>query len=215
MSQADPEWSRCSSQFVEVVESLAQLDDNSIFDALLAEKLLTPTQYEDILRERKTSSLRDIIRQVLARLMQKPSPSFSQFCKALKKIVNGDTVLRILEKSNSETTSSAATENDHDQPVASNAKRDEPSSKRQALATPLVTHSQSYSATDDQGTDSEVNSETTSSAATENDHDQPVASNAKRVEPSSKRQALATPLVTHSKSYSATDDQGTDSEVRT
>ena len=153
---ADSEWARClSPHFVEVVDSLAQLDGSRIFDFLLAKSLLTIEQYDDTFRDRKSSSLKDIIRQVLARLMQKPSPSFSQFCEALKKIENGDTVLRILANTNSEVMSSAATENDR--PVASTAKRLEPSSKRPALATSLVTYSESDSTTtDDQGTDSEV-----------------------------------------------------------
>ena len=153
---ADSEWARClSPHFVEVVDSLAQLDGSRFFDVLLAKSLLTIEQYDDTFRDRKSSSLKDIIRQVLARLMQKPSPSFSQFCEALKKIESGNTVLRILANTNSEVMSSAATENDR--PVASTAKRLEPSTKRKALAAPLVTYSESDSTTtDDQGADSEL-----------------------------------------------------------
>ena len=97
---SDSEWARnVRPKFAKLVGLLEQLDA-SIFDKLFSEELLTTTQYEKILSERKSPeySDSDIIRKVLVGLMKKPHPSFRQFCKVLEEIDKGDAVLRLLIK---------------------------------------------------------------------------------------------------------------------
>ena len=71
----DPGWENwLRPNFKKVVDALAQLDDNAIFDKLLAGKLLTFSHYEDILRQRKAaSSIEDIVRNALLRVVKKPA----------------------------------------------------------------------------------------------------------------------------------------------
>ena len=153
----DPGWEKwLRPNFTKVVNALAQLDDNAVFDKLLAGELLTFSHYEEILRQRKaSSSIEDIVRSVLLRVVKKPAPAFDDFCRVLRsetmkiKFELPETEAREASLVTDERLREASLVTDE---CAETRHSD---ASQQAFATAsLVEYSESDSTTDDQGADS-------------------------------------------------------------
>ena len=139
----DPGWEKwLRPNFKKVVNALAQLDDNAVFDKLLAGELLTFSHYEEILRQRKaSSSIEDIVRNALLRVVKKPAPAFDDFCRVLRSEMEKTK----LELPETETRPASLATDERAETRNSDASR--------AATASLVEYSDSDSTTGDQETD--------------------------------------------------------------
>lgn len=111
---ADPSWARLSRVVPEVLRQLPSNETvlRSLLEALVAELIVSPEDYESILK----AAIRDRNGLLMSKLMAQPRGSFSTFCQVLRR-QGMDDIAQILESGQQETREEHHVPTEEQQPV--------------------------------------------------------------------------------------------------